>query len=324
MRAASRSHPLRDRFEASLLNLFIALIRVLPMRASVRFGEWLGGAIARVDRGRREVALSNLELAYGAALTAPERAAVVRAVYRHLGRFLFEYLLLLTHRDLRPLSRFLEFENLDLARATVAEHGAAIFVTLHQGHWELLGGAFSELVTPLHAVMTPMRNPRLNAIVRSLRADLGIKLIQRDQAVPHLFRHLRRGDSVALLCDLNHKEGPDYAEFFGVPAATVRTPGVLAVRTGKPLVCATSWSVGGVLRYRGRFAPPILPRPGADPDAESHRIVVEMNRQLERFVREHPEQWNWIHPRWESRPRPAGPPAAGADGDAPADRGADR
>jgi KDO2-lipid IV(A) lauroyltransferase len=205
-------------------------------------------------------------------------------------------------RDLRPLTRFIEIEELDRARAAIDKHGAAIFVTLHQGHWELLGGAFSKLVTPLHTVMNPIRNPLLNERVVRLRSDLGMVLIQRQAAVPALFRCLRRNQSVAMLCDLNHRAAPLFADFFGVPAATVRTPGLLAVRTGKPVIVGSSWSTGRPLEYRARVAEPIEPRPDAEPHEEADRIVREMNRRVEQFVREHPEQWHWIHPRWRTRP----------------------
>lgn len=294
----------RDAAEVALVDLFLASARLVPSGTLIRFGERLGGALGRLDRRRRRVAFENLERAYGDALSAAERTRLVREVYRHLGRFFFEQLVLLTRRELRPLSRFLRFDEAELARtrAAIAEHGSAILVTLHQGHWELLGGAFSEVVTKLHAVMKPIRNPRLNERVVAMRGELGMGVIERQAAVPALFRHLRRGQSVALLCDMNQKEGPQFADFFGVPAATVRTPGILAVRTGKPLICGTSLTTGRPLDYRGLLAAPLVPRPGADPDAEAARLVVAMNRQLEAFVRQSPGEWNWIHPRWKTRP----------------------
>ncbi len=294
---------LRDRVEMAAIWLLTRLARLLPVRPTVRLGEWLGVAVSYVDRRRRAVALANLELAYRDQLSVAERHAMVRGVYRHLGRFLFEYLLLKTREDLRPFSRFLEFEGeMDAARQAVARHGSAIFVTLHQGHWEILGGAASEQLTKIHAVMQPIRNRELNTKVVELRGELGIGLINRRQAVPALFRHLRRNLSIAMLCDLNQKEGPAFVDFFGVPAATVRTPALLAIRTGKPMICGTSWSTGEPLCYRGRVEAPIEPRPDADPKEEERRLLELMNAHLESFVRAHPEQWNWIHPRWKTRP----------------------
>ena len=59
-----------------------------------------------------------------------------------------------------------------------------IFVTLHMGHWELLGGAVSELVAPLHAVMKPLRNPYLNEAVVARRAAFGLAPLAKKNVVP--------------------------------------------------------------------------------------------------------------------------------------------
>ncbi len=278
------------------------LARRLPVERSVRFGERLGDLLAKVDRRRRRVGLRNLALAYGDALDAAGRARVLAGVYRHFGRFFFEYLALLERDELRPLSRFIEIEGLEGARAAIRAHGAVIFVTLHMGHWELLGGAVSELVTPLHAVMKPLRNPFLNERVVALRSSFGLAPLEKRAVVPALFRCLRKNKSIALFSDLNQKRSPVFVDFFGTPAATVATPAVLAIRSGKPVIVGGSWSTGGALRYRARLLAPIVPREGADVGAETLRITTEINRLLEGLIREHPDQWNWIHPRWKTRP----------------------
>lgn len=298
----TRLKNLRDRAEAFVVRRFEWLARRLPVERSVRLGELLGALVGRLDRRRRRLGCANLELAFGDELDAAGRRRIVDAVYRHFGRFLFEYIALLERRELRPLSRFIEIEGIDASRAAIREHGAVIFVTFHLGHWELLGGAVSELVTPLHAVMKPLRNPYLNEQIVKLRADFGIVPLAKKNVVKTLFRCLREGKSIALFSDLDQKRGPVFADFFGVPAATVATPALLALRTGKPIVCGACWSTGEALRYRGRLLEPIVARRDADPKEETLRITAEINRRCEAFVREHPGQWNWIHPRWKTRP----------------------
>lgn len=302
---------LRDRLEAcAVLGLF-ALARIAPAALLIRCGTLLGGVVGRCDRGRRAVALANLELAYGATLDAAGRRGIVDGLYRHFGRMLFEYLVLLAKPGLQPPSRFLRLDGVAAAREAVAQHGAVIIVTLHQGHWELLGGAISEQVARVHAVMQPVRNPALHRRVVELRSRLGMGMIERENAVVNLFRCLRRKRTVGLLCDLDQEESPAFIDFFGVPAATVRTPAVLAMRTGTPIVLASSWSTGRPLEYGGVLAPPLLADPAADPETEERRILGAINRQYEAFIRAHPEQWNWIHPRWKTRPpASAQPPRA--------------
>jgi KDO2-lipid IV(A) lauroyltransferase len=300
----NRAKEWRDRAEARAVRGFEWLARRLPVERSVRFGERLGALLAAADRRRRRVALDNLVLAYGDALDAKGRARLITGVYRHLGRFFFEYLALLERSELRPLARFIEIEGLDGAREAVRAHGAVIFVTLHMGHWELLGGAVSELVTPLHAVMKPLRNPFLNERVVALRKSLGMTPLEKKAVVPALFRCLRENRSIALLSDMNQKRRPVFVDFFGTPAATVATPALLAIRAGKPVVVGGSWSTGPALRYRARLSAPIVPRAGADAGEETLRITAAISRLFEGHIREHPEQWNWIHPRWKTRPSP--------------------
>jgi KDO2-lipid IV(A) lauroyltransferase len=300
----TRLKNLRDRAEAFLVRRFEWLARTLPVERAVGLGELLGAFVGTVDRRRRRLGCANLELAFGDRLDAAARARIVDGVYRQFGRFLFEFIALLERRELRPLSRFIEIEGVERARAVARDHGAVIFVTLHMGHWELLGGAVAELVAPLHAVMKPLRNPYLNEAIVARRADFGMVALAKKAVVPALFRCLREGKSIALFSDLDQKRGPVFSDFFGVPAATVATPALLAIRAGKPIVCGACWSTGKPLHYRGRLLEPIFARREADPTAETLRVTDEINRCFEGFVREHPDQWNWIHPRWKTRPAP--------------------
>ncbi len=310
-RRPSRRRPLhkqvRDRIGTALAASMLGLARIAPVGLTVRLGEWLAGTFGRLDRGHRAVAFGNLERAFGRDLDAAGRRRIVDGVYRHFGRLFAEYAQLLAKPTLLPASQRIRLEGVEAAQAAVRTHGAIIIVTLHQGHWELLGGAISEQVARLHAVMLPMRDPLVNARLVDLRQRLGMGLIERENAVVALFRCLRRGHSVGLLCDLDQEESPAFIDFFGAPAATVRTPAVLALRTGKPLVLASSWNVGRPLDYRGVLMPPLFPDLTAEPAVEERRLLTAMNRQYEAFIRAHPEQWNWIHPRWETQP--AGPEA---------------
>jgi KDO2-lipid IV(A) lauroyltransferase len=51
-------------------------------------------------------------------------------------------------------------------------------------------------------------------------------------------------------------------------------------------------------RFRLTIAPPLpLPRSG-NRAADVSAVMAEVNRTLEAWIRERPEQWFWVHSRW--------------------------
>lgn len=299
--ARSRWKDLRYRAEVGGFRGLMTVCRLLPAAAMVQLGSWLGGLGYHVDRKRRGVAFRNLDLAYGDALDAARKREIVQGVYRHLGRFTMENLILLSRKQ-ADLSQYVRFENLEPTREALRRCGRVVFVTAHIGHWELMGSAVSQLVAPVHSVMKPLRNVHLNRHLVLLRRQFGMEVIEQRHAVKDLIRALRDGNSVALLTDQNHKRRALFVDFFGVPAATVATGAVLAVRFGLPMVCGYSHSTGTPMEYIGRMDDPIWPDPSAPKEDEVRRLTEAMNRSIERAVRDHPDQWNWIHPRWRTRP----------------------
>ena len=51
-----------------------------------------------------------------------------------------------------------------------------------------------------------------------------------------------------------------------------------------------------------RFGPPIAIDPGAPREEEVARVTRRCNEELEKAIREAPDQWMWFHRRWKTRP----------------------
>ena len=68
--------------------------------------------------------------------------------------------------------------------------------------------------------------------------------------------------------------------------------------------------------YTVVYEPAVPVEPGGDRDADIRRITAVCTAHIERWVRERPELWLWMHRRWKTRPR--GEPTASASGGAAA------
>ena len=146
--------------------------------------------------------------------------------------------------------------------------------------------------------MKDLQNPYLSADLACMRERLGMGVIRKFPALRDILRTLRAGRNVAMLCDQRRRRRGLIVDFFGRPAATVDTPAVLALRFGLPVVPGYCYSTGRALRYHAYLDTPILPDRSAARDAEVVRITREINASIARFVRAHPDQWNWTQPRW--------------------------
>lgn len=287
------------------LFLLVELVaRSLSPEAVDRLAEAGGTLWWLCDRRRRARARANLRVAYGDAEPAARTRARVRQAFVAMLRVPLEVFvqprLLRTPRDLRRRSRILGDEA-DL-RAEWARGTGGLIVTGHLGNWELAGRLLALHGLPARAVTRPVENPWLDAHVRRARGG-DERVIPKRGAVQAVVSTLKQGRWVALLADQNAGRGGVFVPFFGLAASTHPVPAVLALRLGVPLY------VGACLRRPGapyhfdvhlRRVDPGLGEETSDERVDA--LLARVTATLEGWVRAAPEQYNWLHRRWKSRP----------------------
>jgi KDO2-lipid IV(A) lauroyltransferase len=80
--------------------------------------------------------------------------------------------------------------------------------------------------------------------------------------------------------------------FFGKPAATALSAAELSLKYDAPLI-----PIYGVRQPNGLDFKIIVEEPVPPSDAVT--MTQALNDSLEALVREHPEQWLWMHRRWK-------------------------
>ena len=292
--------------EAALARALMAGARTLPWHASVGAGAALGELIAALGV-RRRVAVENLARALPERSEA-ERAAILRATYRELGRVGVEYLRLAELARApagKVVARISGLEHLE--RARVAGRGA-ILLSGHVGNAELLGAVLGQQ----HAVdfvVRPLSNPGVEALLARERAAAGVGQISASIGTRQVYRALRENHWVAMLGDQDARQHGVFVPFFGRPASTALGPARFALATGAPIIMGFD-----VRRPDGRheleIEPPLEAGDPASPGAAERLTALHVAR-LERWVRERPESWFWLHRRWKTAP-PGAPAQAQA------------
>jgi KDO2-lipid IV(A) lauroyltransferase len=300
---------LRQRLAYGALCLLREPFRRLPVATSLSLGAALGRLYAVWGGRRVEFARINLRIAFPEWSDA-KRRRVLRESLANVGRSLAELALVQgAHRE-QVLSgvRIEGLGNLEIARARSGCKGV-IVLTAHAGAWELAGMAAGQLGLPLSVVHRRFENPQVEAMVRRWREGSGMQLLPMGRALTGVTRALRRGDSVLMLIDQDAPRSEAvFADFFGVPAATLSAPAAIAMRTGASVVPACVVREGTGARHVVRLGEPLALEKGDVSDSRCLEAnVAAMNGAVEAIVRAAPGQWSWLHRRWRTRPGPGEP-----------------
>ena len=276
------------------------LVRLLPIGAHLRLGRFLGRLTRLADRGHRRVAEQNAAWALG--ISPKEAGDLVRRVYRNVCTNFVEDLMLPKILKRKKLEDFSRIEGAEHLKAALAKGKGAIMVTGHFGNWELAGRVLAHAAGGALVVARTLSNPLVEARARRFREGGGLKVIGREGALRHVLNHLRAGGCVAMLIDQNQRAGGVFVPFFGKLASTVPSPASLALKYGAPVLAGYTYRIGNELRHCFHCDPAFeLIRTG-DYRADVVANTALFTKRIEDFVRQHPDQWFWLHSRWRKRP----------------------
>jgi KDO2-lipid IV(A) lauroyltransferase len=285
--------PFHYRIEAWGAALFFAVFRVLPLDAASALGgavaRWIGPLVGISKRARRNLRAALPEL------SAAEIATIVRGMWDNLGRVAAEYPHL---REIRifPRSDRVETRGLDHLQDAIAAGRPLIIFGGHLGNWEIAALAAGQYGIDVAQIYRAANNPLVDAMIAGFRGDGGEFIPKGAIASRRAVAALRRGAHLTLLVDQKLNDGIS-VPFFGRPAMTAPALAMLALHFDCTVLPARVERLHGA-HFRLTIEPPLpLPRSG-DRTADVAALMAEVNRTLERWIRQRPEQWFWLHRRW--------------------------
>ena len=291
--------------EYALAKAILVFLSILPRRAAVAFGFGVAAIGYRVLGKLRRVGIRSLELAYPDK-SEVDRTALLKGSFKSLGRTLgvvggFGNVSRENIGDLIECDFDAEFEA-EFAKAREEKRGM-IVLTGHLGNWELFALAYSMFFEPSNLLSRKMDNPLIDEMVTKLRSSFGNRQIDKVNSAGPILRILRSGGTVGILADVNsHPKEGVFVPFFGIDACTTAGVAMLALRANALIVPMFAvWN-----EEKGRYSmineKIIEPIDTGNRKADIERVTAEFTAAIERVVRKYPDQWNWIHRRWKTRP----------------------
>ena len=286
----------------ALVGTVFGFLRLLgPERASDA-GGWFTrtfGPLLPVNR----IGIANLKAAYPDKSDAEIRT-IARGAWENLGRTAAEYAHLGSLFDW-------DAENPDAPSRTEVsgiEHFEAlrddgkpgIIFSAHLANWELPAICAAKYGLDVTAVFRAPNNPAVNRVVHQIRSGtMGGLEAARQGAAFAMQGALERGGHLGMLIDQHFTRGVPL-QFFGRTAMTNPIMGKFAANFDCPVHGVRVIRLPGH-RFRLELTPALdLPRK-PDGSVDVPAAMQAMTDIVEGWVREHPEQWLWMHRRWRTK-----------------------
>lgn len=275
------------------------LLARLPTRAQSRLGAWLGRLFHKFAPKRRHIAATNLQLCFPE-LNESERATLERSVFEGMGISLFETLwtwLGNQHRDPSHVDRT-RIEGLDILQAAHAQGRGVLLIGAHLMALDAIAAGLAK-AADIDVIYRYNKNPVIERLMVNGRSRYFPHVIEREDARA-ILQSLKGGSILWYAADQDY--GPKhsvFANFFGVPAATITGTARLAKFCGSPVVLMSQMRDRTAHRWLIRFEEGPTDYPTGNPVVDAQAI----NDLIERAVRRSPEQYLWLHRRFKTRPQ---------------------
>lgn len=284
------------------VDLFCGFLALWP-RKWVRFLGWpLGILWFDILRIRRRVVLDNLKLAFPD-WDEKKRIRVGRhAVCQMTGNF-FE-VLLIPAITLEWIRKNTVFEGETHLQQALAQGNGIYALSLHIGNGDIGAGVLAKLGYRVHLISKVFKNKTINNLWFYVRRSGGIEFINaHGMKTPfEILKAIKTNETVIFVNDqFMGKPFGIETTFFGRTTGTAFGLALFYYKTRSPVIPTYAYE-GEDGKVHVVIEPPLKLEQLISEDKEQTyaRITQEINNQLERIIRAHPEQWMWVHRRWKT------------------------
>jgi len=279
--------------QAVLAYVLVSVIRLLPLNTASGLGGWLGrnlGPCLRVTARAR----TNLEKAFPDKSDS-ELKSIIREMWDNLGRTLFEF----PHLDRLKFDQ--DSDHVEVVGAEYIEQlrddgRPGICFAAHLANWELASLSIVRHDLPLHLIYRVPNNLLVEKVYHQRRLDNVGLLPKGAQGARRAIAILKEGGHLGIMLDQKMNDGIP-VPFFGRDAMTAPAIAQFALKYKCPVVPVQVERLKGAT-FRITYHPPKEYEPTGDRTADVARIMTSVNARLEKWIRQNPAQWLWLHNRW--------------------------
>ncbi|MDP3790620.1 MAG: ELM1/GtrOC1 family putative glycosyltransferase [Candidatus Omnitrophota bacterium] len=276
------------------------IFHFIPIEFNLWIGRRIGSAAFFINKKRRMIAYANLKAAFANEKPPKELRAITKRVYINLVQS-FAEILSLTKVSKSYVNKYVEVVNMNRIEDAGKSGRGTILLTAHYGDWELSSLVSAMKGFPITVLAREQKMKRLNELLNRLRESKGCKVVRKGMSTKLIFKELYKKDMVGILSDQDAGKNGTFVNFFGRPTSAHVGPFEIAKHTDSIIL------PNFIVRTAGPFHKLYLEDYIDMRDAKTQEDVKDSLQKymslLEKYIRQYPDQWLWLHKRWKSTPK---------------------
>jgi KDO2-lipid IV(A) lauroyltransferase len=264
--------------------------------AAVKLGGVVGKFVGFFSFSRTARARSRAARILG--VTDKRAREIISGAYGHFGKALVEFIRL--PKTYGNIDEFVAVRGEENIRKALNAGRGAIFLSAHIGCWEYGAAALARHGVPMNALGAEQRDERITKAISDMRARVGVKPVSKGMDLRAALTCLKKNEVLAILLDQDAKDGGILSPFLGHLASTPLGMIKIARKYEIPVVPVHITRDGDGRRMTMIIEAPLEGRDGRPFGEDTQYAADKCNERISEWIREKPEQWMWMYPRWES------------------------
>ena len=281
--------------------MFYKVLEFLPLAWAMKISSSLMKLLCVIDR--RHCGRTVRHIIYSGIETNPEKAkALARANFGEFGKLLVEIAKIRQCFSIDKVQRCGSQEAWRLFDEGMDGKKQLILVSAHYGNWEVAGTVVSQLTgVHLSSLMRSFSNPLIGERILSQRGNADHDLVDKNKGLRPILQALAKGNSISMVVDQHAASGEGVeVEFFGHPARHHKTPALLHLKTGIPIIPTLIRRRSDNFEFDCVLGEPIIFSSTGDKEKDIAAVTQMVSWSIEDIIREQPVQWLLAPRHWLS------------------------
>jgi KDO2-lipid IV(A) lauroyltransferase len=289
-----------DYLYLGLYKFFGFILKLLPRKIIIKLMKSISWFVYNISKKHQRIIHTNLDIAFNKTLTLKEKKTHGISAFINLLDTTFGII----ERDgmqKKEVIKNVTFEGEEIVKKYQEAGKKIIFITGHQGNWELLSQAIAiKFDLTLVGVGRELDSKLMDKVLKKNRERFNVEMVYKKGAMKGCIKALSKNKAIGILIDQAIRQNQSIeVSFFGHPATHTPLASILSRKFEIDLVPAFI-STSDYLNYHVKIYEPIKTIKTDNQDKDLARLTQLQANTMEQVIKENPKEWFWMHKRWKN------------------------